>query len=90
MSSYYIRPPFPPPPLQPQPPPPPPSAKQLLQQLHARVDHINRCLGQLFQLLHTVNSKLNRVLDANDVEYNFSDDPFSPSSSSASDNMEED
>ena len=69
------RPYFPPPPLQP-PPPPPTNAKQMLQHLHARVDHIDKRLGKLVELLHTVNYKLNLVLDANDVEYNLSDDPF--------------
>ena len=87
-------PPFPPPPLQPPrppPPPPPTDAKQMLEHLQARVDHIDKRLGKLVELLHTVNCKLNLVLDANDVEYNVSEDPSdNPSDDPSSGNdMEE-
>ena len=80
--------PFPPPSLQP-PPPLPTDAKQMLQHLHARVYHIDKRLRKLVELLHTVNCKLNLVLDANDVEYNVSDDPFDSDNPSSSNDMEE-
>ena len=71
-------PPFPPPPLQPQPPPPSPppnpTVKQLVQSLVARVDQIKRRLGQVVQLAHTMNKKLNMVLHNNDVEYDLAED----------------
>ena len=61
----------------PPPLPPNPNLYQMLQHLIARVDHIDRRLGQLFQVYHAVNNKLNVVLDANDVEYHTSDDDVS-------------
>ena len=49
----------------------------MLQHLQAPVDLIDKRLGKLVELLHTVNCKLNLIPDANDIEYNVSEDPSS-------------
>ena len=85
-------PPFPPPPLQPPQPPPQPlptNAKLMLEHLQAWVDHIDKRLGKLVELLHTVNCKLNLVLNANDVEYNVSDNPSDSDDPSSGNDMED-
>ena len=71
----------PPFPLNPLPPPyppplllPNPSMRKILQHLLARVTHIDRRMGQLFQVYNAVNNKINAILDAQDVEYNPLDD----------------
>jgi hypothetical protein len=48
-----------------------------MQHLLTRVDHIDRRLGQLFQVYNAVNNKLNAELDAQDVEYHPEDDDVS-------------